>query len=260
MRMRFVVVVGVLLLAARPAFAQMMSGGGMSSGGMTRQQFVQGYYRNVLGRMPSAADSAAWQAFLAANPGASGGRLMTHAFFDGSEYRALAVTPWMEVTAMYRALLGRDPSSADQAAWVEDMLGRWMDPTVDGFTGSAEFRSRVPDPRDTRTVSALATRMYREALGRMPTADEVDAWTNGVVTSADVATGVRAIMRSTEYLATPRTFEQHVSVMYRAILGRDPASDEVAPWANFMSAQMASIEDEFTGSPEFAARCASLVD
>jgi hypothetical protein len=126
-RSAIALLVGVAQLVVVPAFAQMTSGygmpvGGMPMGGITRQQFVQGYYSNVLERTPSADEMAAWQAILSANPGTADGRIMTHGFFDSAEHRFHATTPAMEVNAMYRALLGHNPSPGESDTWVQHMM------------------------------------------------------------------------------------------------------------------------------------------
>ena len=67
----------------------------------TLAAFVTGFYQHALRRAPSAAEVAGWVSFLQADPTPARVRVMTHAFFDGPEYRARPVTPESHVTALY---------------------------------------------------------------------------------------------------------------------------------------------------------------
>lgn len=63
---------------------------------------------------------------------------------------------------------------------------------------------------------------------------------------------------SREYNATSRTLAQHVGILYRTFLGRDPAPPEVTPWVNLFQSFRVGVEDAFIGSPEFQAHFAGL--
>ena len=215
--------------------------------------FVTGLYGQALGRAPSATELADWLGFLQPDPTLVRARATVHAFFEGAESLSRPVTPSSYVTALYRAILGREPDPAGLQVWVRALLDG-ADTAVAAFVASAEFRSRLPDCRDTVAVFALVTRLYQHALGRTPAPGESAAWTSRIVTTCDVKGGVTAFLDSAEYLAVPRTLADHVTVRYRALLGREPGDGDVSGWVDYLSAQRASIEDRFVESPEFLAQ------
>jgi hypothetical protein len=134
--------------------------------------FVRGFYRYALGREPSPTEVAGWLSFLRASPTHAGARVMTHAFFDGGEYRARVFTGDGHVAALYRAILGRDP---EPQGLVTQGLTGWSALLRDRreaiprlFIGSPEFQALVPSCRDEGTVRALVIRLYEKLLGRSP--------------------------------------------------------------------------------------------
>jgi hypothetical protein len=61
-------------------------------------------------------------------------------------------------------------------------------------------------------------------------------------------------VNSIEYLTTPRTLDQHVTLLYRALLGRMPGPGETTPWVTQLAEQVAIVVDAFVNSAEFRAR------
>ena len=57
---------------------------------------------------------------------------------------------------------------------------------------------------------------------------------------------------SDEYLSFHRPLAEHLGVLYRALLLREPRADETAAWFAYLSPP--SIEDQFIDGPEFAVR------
>jgi hypothetical protein len=62
---------------------------------------------------------------------------------------------------------------------------------------------------------------------------------------------------SPEYLSVPKSLTEHIVILYRALLAREPRADEVDAWAAYLVAPF--IEDQFIDSPEFAERWRRLV-
>ena len=85
----------------------------------------------------------------------------------------------------------------------------------------------------------------------------MNLWLYTFSTNCDIAGGVYTILSSQEYLSVPRTLAQHVTVLYRALLAREPRADEIAPWVDYLAA--AFIEDQFIDSPEFTTRGQQLI-
>lgn len=219
--------------------------------------FVTGFYRHALGREPSPTEVAGWLSFLQADPSLARARSMTHAFFDGPEYRARPVTPESHVTALYRAILGRDPGAAELNGWIALLVGR-LDTVPRLFVRSPEFHGLAPDCHDTDALGGLVTRLYEKALGRSPGAGELNLWVSGIILrDCDIEGAVTAIFRSEEYLSVPRTLAEHVTILYRALLAREPGAGEVAPWVDELAAPF--IADQLIESPEFAIRRQQLL-
>jgi hypothetical protein len=218
--------------------------------------FVTGFYRYALGREPSPTEVAGWVSFLQADPTPGRARVMTHAFFDGPEYRARPVTPESHVTALYRAILGRDPEAPGVYGWLQ-LLRTRLNAVPPMFLNSPEFHGLVPDCHDVDAVRALITRLYEKALGRSPSIGDINLWLFTFVTNCNIEGGVYTILSSAEYVSVPRTLAEHVTALYRALLAREPGVEEVGPWVDYLASPF--IEDQFIDSPEFAARWQQLV-
>jgi len=157
------------------------------------------------------------------------------------------------VTALYQAILGREPDALGLAWWVSVLLER-LNTALPLFIASPAFYSLVPDCRDTNSVAVLVIRLYEEGLKRTPSTDEVMGWTNYILTTCDLEGTVEAFFNSEEYLSVPRTLADHVIILYQALLAREPAAAEETLWVNYLAGQLALIEDGFIASAEFQAR------
>ena len=213
--------------------------------------FVIGFYRYALGREPNPTEVAGWVSFLQADPTPARARLMTHAFFDGPEYRARPVTPESHVTALYRAILGRDPEPLGVFSRLPILLHP-LDVTPRLFLRSPEFHA-LASCRDTDALRAFATRLFQQALGRTPGFDEVSLWISDIdLSTCDLESLVLAVLSSDEYRSVPKTLAEHVTILYRGLLGREPGAGEVDAWVEYLAVPF--LEDQFIESSEFATR------
>ena len=105
--------------------------------------------------------------------------------FDSSEFRSSRplTLPGL-VTALYRALLAREPEAAGLTYWVDVFRQTRLAVAVQGFVPSAEFQRLLPDRTNRQAVTALVTRFYTEMLGRAPAALERTAWVDYIVGDA----------------------------------------------------------------------------
>jgi Domain of unknown function (DUF4214) len=223
----------------------------------TLAAFVTGFYQDALGRAPSPAEVADWMGFLQADPTVTRASAMVHAFFDGLEYRARPVTPWEHVAALYQAILGREPEAEGEDWWVGVLLDR-LNTALPLFLASPEFQQLVPDCRDAASVMALVTRLSTETLGRTPSPEDVLSWTQYLVTTCDLEGTVEAFFTAEAYLRVPRTLADHVTILYRALLARAPTAEEEMLWVDYLTGQLARLEDGFIESAEFQARWQQL--
>jgi uncharacterized delta-60 repeat protein len=221
------------------------------------EQFVKGFYEEALERAPSAAEVADWVAYLEADPTVATTSAMIHAFFDGPEFRARPLTLWDYVASLYQAILGRWPAPEEATLWASEVLGR-LNTAIPMFINSPEFHSLVPICQDHPAVSALVTRLYQEALGRTPSTAEVAEWTDAIMTWCDITSVVADFLNSIEYLSLPRTLADHVTILYQALLAREPAVAEEALWVTYLAGQLALVADGFIASAEFQARWQQL--
>jgi hypothetical protein len=219
--------------------------------------FVAGFYREILGREPTAPETSSWVSFLRADPSVVNAGRMVHTFLDGPEYAARAVTPAGHVTLLYRLLLERAPDAPGLDGWVRDLAARFA-PALGAFIDSAEFQFLVRSAQGRTGVDALVVRLYQTALGRTPGASEVAAWTDYILATGDFRGAAAAFFESREYTSTPRTLAEHVTRLYRAFLGREPEPGAVTPWVDFLVVQRAGLADAFIQSPEFAFRLRTL--
>jgi hypothetical protein len=219
--------------------------------------FVAGFYQSVLDRTPSFPELNGWTAFLEANPTPASASGLAHTFLDGPEYLARPVTLNGFVTLLYHLFLDRTPDAAGLAGWT-GLLQEQFDTALPGFVNSAEFQALLPNLHDAPAVRPVVTRLYQNVLARTPSASEVTAWTDYIVATGDVLGTARGFFDSAEYNGTARTLAEHVAVLYRTFLGREPAPSEVPQWVTFLEGFRASVEDAFIASPEFQAHFRGL--
>jgi hypothetical protein len=179
---------------------------------------------------------------------------MAHAFFDGPEYRARPQTRESHVTALYRAILGRDPEPTG-FRWVPFLPS--FDVTAQIFLRSPEFQALAPC-RDTDALRAFVTRFYQQALGRTPGLGEVSEWISRIgLSTCNLELFVSLVLSSEEYRSVPKTLAESVTILYRGLLGREPGPGEVEAWVEYLA--VPSLEDRFIESSEFAARWQQLI-
>jgi hypothetical protein len=209
------------------------------------EQFVQGFYANILGRAPGPGEVEAWVAYLRANP--RGASALVRGFFSSPEFLTMRPGTLADfVGALYATVLLRPARPAEIQAWMPLVVGR-LNRLVPGFVDSAEFQTVL---RGT-APAAIVGRLYREVLGRRPSAAEITAWVDRVAQTGDWHGVALGFFNSPEYLGGARTFADHVAALYRTFLGRAPAPAEVGAWLAVLAGHLGEIEDGFTASAEF---------
>jgi YVTN family beta-propeller protein len=221
----------------------------------TRSRLVRSLYDSALGRLATDGEVQSWLAFLGSRGSAAGLRALMTGVLTSEEMLGLAVTPATFAQLLYRGILGREPDAAGVATWIA-VLSEQLATPVPGFVGSTEFQltSAALPP------AALVARLYLEFLGRAASADESAGWTDYLARTGDAGGVVRAFLLSDEYLARPRSPLEHITGLYRALLGRDPEPAALAAWIGYMAAQRAAVVEAFVNTPEFTARLSTVVD
>ena len=103
-------------------------------------------------------------------------------------------------------------------------------------------------------MTLLVGRLYQQVLRRVASAEELAWWTPDIVTWCALQDAVEVFFNSLEYLSVPRTLADHVTVLYRALLAREPDAGGLAWWVDDLAGQLATLEDDVMASPEFEAR------
>ena len=221
--------------------------------------FVAGLYAGVLGRAPDAEELSGWVGFVRANCRSDGLRAVADAFFDSDEFRTRRVTLYELGTALYRAVLTRDPGG-DLGFWV-DVFRQARQALATAFLASAEFQRLLPDRTNRPAVTAVITRFYTEILGRPPDPAGVNGWTDLVVTTRNVEGVAGVFLIAPEFEQRALTFRDYVTRLYRGILGRDGESADLDAWEGVLRAHLLGIlDDSFIASPEFQARIPRLCE
>ncbi len=140
---------------------------------------------------------------------------------------------------------------ANIASFGEDEAGELY---VVGLEGTVY---RIVGEPNEQAQQAFVAGFYTDVLGRPSTPEEMAAWTDFLRANCN-ADGVRAVARgffgSAEFAARPLSLADQVTVLYRALLGRDPDPAGLAAWADVLrQARLRLAVTGFIPSAEFRA-------
>jgi uncharacterized delta-60 repeat protein len=214
------------------------------------EAFVTDVYQAAFARLPDTSEVAYWLDVLTTTPTPDTVRGLLHVVFDSPEFRQRPLNPWQYVTAFYQAMLGRAPDPAEMDWWVQAVLDRY-NTLLPAFLDLPEFQRLVPDCQDLGGVTLLVGRLYQQVLGRVPSWEEIVWWTNDIITWCALEEAVTFFFTTLDYLSQPRTLDEHITVLYRALLAREPDAGEQAWWVDDLAEQLAALEDEVMASSEF---------
>ena len=235
------------------------------------REFVSRFYETVLGRAPEEA-GLAHNSELLLNGSLTASELAS-AFFESQEYINRKRTNAQIVNDSYNAILGRNADAAGAAYW-QERLAVGMSPRhiLYGFCQSVEFGElcqkygvkqgtiSLVEYRDQNYgITAFASRMYTQCLGRAYDIDGLNNWAGSLVTGSNTATKVGyGFFTSTEYLNKKTSNERYITDLYHTIFGREPDAGGKADWLNRMNngATRDDVYYGFANSAEFAALCA----
>jgi hypothetical protein len=148
------------------------------------------------------------------------------------------------VVNAYQQYLKRRPDDSGLNFWVNNMLsGVYTDEQVEAFfIGSDEYIANHGGPG-----AAWVTGMYKDLLGRTPSAAEVQGW----VSVLNAGTPASAVALG--FAASRERESQRVRFNYQTYLGRDARQDEVDEWVNAFVGGLTNegMVGGFVGSPEY---------
>jgi hypothetical protein len=238
------------------------------------RQLITSYYNDILGRAPEAGAVDAWYDgyFAYSLAFAIDVRFvpqeMARRFFLSAEYAARNRTNEQFIRDCYQTFLRRPPSQSELDTW---LAGVWNRPqVVTLFARSAEFETYIqglfPGLNGVPTRN-LVTTMYIGLLDRIVDSGglayfaDLFEWTyaqGGIEGARNEARNLgRLALASAEYQSKNPTNATHVERLYRAYLGRFPASNELDYWRGELDAGRQttdSLIDAFAASTEFSDR------
>lgn len=218
------------------------------------EAFVIGFYDEVLGRHPARAEVRSWVDFLRQNPTPDGARQLVQGFFNSMENLNRPMTLADYVRSLYHTILQREPAASEVQAWIDIGMLPIFNSLVPGFVRSPEFQRLL----QSTPASLVVSRLYQNVLGRMETPSENAAWVAYLVRTGDWEGVAIGFLDSPEYLSGRRSLADHVTILYRTFLGRDPEPAGLSAWLAFLASRLGAIQLGFTFSPEFQNRAVQL--
>ena len=207
--------------------------------GGTDASFLNGLYRDVLGRESEPAGDSFWTQVLAAGDRTGVGL----GFVTSVEHRA------MQVQGFYADDLGRGLDPEGLAFWLAAYAaGATQDQVQVAILTSPEYlglsERQVDDP------GAFATRLYGDVLGRMPEPAGLAGWVGAI------AAGARPIDVASGFVTSTENRANRIADDYRRYLGRDPEPFGLQFWGNVLGSggRQEDVLAGILGSAEYYAR------
>lgn len=177
------------------------------NGHLSPAQFVDGLYRDVLGRNADAAGRATWVAAI--ERGAS--RLdVAKAFLNSEEHLGRVVEQY------YRDILGRGSDAGGKAMYVGQLKSGSLTTAsmAARMLASDEFFNRATGSQLSAGETAFARALYSDLAGRTPTANELASW------SISVSLGTSRQEMISQLWDTADSLGRRVERLYQSILHR----------------------------------------
>ena len=233
--------------------------------------FVTRLYSVVLGRTPDEVGMNDWYNKLTSHEQTASE--VVRGFFFSQEYLDKEKDNYSYILDLYRCMLNREGDPAGISYWkVRLDAGVPRINVLKGFVDSKEFNELCASYGITKGTVDVETssesymkvydfvvRLYEKALGRSPDYADLVDWQHKLITHEYTGTDVAyGFIFSPENLAnTEGDNSKFVTVLYRAIMGREPDDAGLADWVGQLD-NGADKEDIFAGfvnSSEFAALC-----
>ena len=174
-----------------------------------------------------------------------GGRGNDMLFGDGF-FAAYELDLGRAVYRLYQATLGREPDTAGQAGWTEQLANgtATLESVAAGFVGSREFQTAYGG----LDTAGFVTLLYQNVLGRDPDAGGLAGWVDALEAGRSQAQVVLGFSNSAEFVAAtnpaataftlarnPAEWQGDVYRLYQATLGREPDLSGFQGWLAALS-------------------------
>ncbi len=233
------------------------------------EAFVKRCYRVILGREADQGGLENWTNQLKAKVMAASN--IINEFVNSQEFTNKKLSNEAAVTVLYNAMLGRNPDPAGLADWVGKLEeGNPFSTIINGFCGSQEFLAICNEygiepgsvevaPVGARAkIEAFVKRCYEIILGRGADAEGLTYWADSLEQGTRAASEIiDGFVNSQEFLGKKLGNEAAVTVLYNAMLGRDPDATGLMNWTNLLNSgsPFAVVINGFCGSEEFNDIC-----
>ena len=232
------------------------------------RDFVTRMYNTVLERNDDPAGLKFWSDRL--YNGTSTGADIVNLFLTSEEFRNKNKNNEEYVAILYRSIFGRELDEGGREFWVgclNDGMSRTY--VLSGFVNSDEFadlcsshgivRGNIPvtEYRDrNRGITGFVNRLYVYALGRASDEAGLNVWTSELLavkqTPKQVAHG---FIFSKEMENKKLSNADFITVLYRAMMGREPDYSGLQNWTSQLNGKVMTREqvfDSFSKSTEFS--------
>lgn len=235
------------------------------------EAFVARLYRTLLLREPDPKGLAEWSEVLRSRK--ETGADIVAGFVFSKEFVGNAYSDEKYIEVLYNAILGRQSDEEGLADWcgeLQDGLSRAY--VCAGFVGSQEFdklcrsynietgRVKLNDVADLHPeMTKFVIRAYRLILSREPDKTGLNAWVTQLSTGKNTGTDIiRGFVESKEFIDKKLSDEDYITVLYKAVLDREPDEDGKRGWLDVMHGEGASrlaVLKGFVESVEFTKLC-----
>ncbi len=235
------------------------------------EAFVTRCYAVILGRAPDQAGLEDWTGRL--KSGERTAAEIIDGFVNSDEFKNKKLSNEEAVTVLYNAMLDRDPDAGGLASWTKVLeAGNPFGAVINGFCESAEFKELCreygiepgsvnvdPVPTNARAkIEAFVRRCYEIILGRGADAEGLTYWADSLEQGTRAASEIiDGFVNSQEFLGKKLSNEAAVTVLYNAMLGRDPDAEGLMNWTNLLNngSPFAAVINGFCESGEFINIC-----
>ncbi len=236
--------------------------------GVGVEGFVTRFYQKCLDRVPDVQELEGW--LNALENGSLAGADVANSFIFSEEFINRNTSNEEFVIILYRAFFDREPDTGGYNSLVNYLYrGASRKAILNGFINSQEFENLCESyginpyrgaTTEGGSVQDFVTRFYQQCLRREPEQEGLNGWVaalqNGSQFGADFAKG---IIFSPEFINRNTSNEEFVTILYRALLDREPDTGGYNGWLNQLSSGISrqDVLNGFIYSKEFENLCNS---
>ena len=199
-------------------------------------RFVNGLYTHLMGRSADTTGRLDRVAILAEGETVL---YVVDYMVNSAEFKRKGYTDAQIVTALYKCLLSRNPSTKEVNTWVSRMEKNGLQYVVGGFINSSEFQEKAAAmgmvaghyvytdydelyPKYSEYVRTI----FKKLVGRESMKSERAIMINTMANGLDAASIVHQIVNSAAFKARNLSDAEFVAVLYQALLDRTGSASE----------------------------------